>query len=72
MVGLTKSEKLEPWYAGPMSRAEAETTLADAPNGTFLVRNADTRQVLFFFKHLKHLKQLKQRSPFQNGAKIWI
>lgn len=43
MVGLTRSEKLQPWYAGPMSRADAENILANAPNGTFLVRDSDKR-----------------------------
>ena len=43
MVGLTRSEKLQPWYAGAMSRADAEGTLANAPNGTFLVRDSDKR-----------------------------
>lgn len=43
MVGMTRSEKLEPWYAGAMSRAEAEDVLTDTPNGTFLIRDSDTR-----------------------------
>eukprot|EP00729_Bicosta_minor_P007545 gene7545-8016_t len=33
MGGLTKSEKLEPWYAGAMTRTEAEQALAGTPNG---------------------------------------
>ena len=47
MVGLTRSEKLQPWYAGTMSRAAAENTLANAPNGTFLVRDSDKRPGMF-------------------------
>ena len=30
-------------YAGAMSRAEAEDVLTDTPNGTFLIRDSDTR-----------------------------
>lgn len=43
MGGLTKSEKLEPWYAGAMNRIEAEQALAGTPNGTFLIRESDIR-----------------------------
>jgi len=43
MGGLTKSEKLEPWYAGAMTRTEAEQALAGTPNGTFLIRDSDIR-----------------------------